>query len=54
MNANRAKLTIGGTNLFDVFPSRQNPDETDNGHVFESVQLGLNGSAYCARFWYKF
>lgn len=50
----RAKLTVGGTNLFDVFPTRQNPDETDNGHVFESVQFGLNGRAYFARFWYRF
>jgi iron complex outermembrane receptor protein len=49
-----AKLTVGGTNLFDVFPNRQNPDETDNGHVFESVQFGLNGRAYFARFWYRF
>ena len=49
-----AKLTLGGANIFDVYPSRQNPDETDNGHVFDSVQFGLNGAAYYARFWYMF
>jgi len=49
-----AKLTVGGTNLFDVFPTRQDPNETDNGHVSESIQFGLNGTAYFARFWYRF
>lgn len=49
-----AKLTLGATNIFDVFPSTQDPDETDNGHIYESVQFGLNGTAYFARFWMKF
>lgn len=49
-----AKLTVGATNIFDVFPSTQDPDETDNGHIYESVQFGLNGTAYFARFWMKF
>ncbi len=49
-----AKLTLGATNIFDVFPSKQDPDETDNGHIYESVQFGLNGTAYYARFWLKF
>ncbi|MGH8033173.1 MAG: TonB-dependent receptor plug domain-containing protein [Luteimonas sp.] len=49
-----AKLSVGGTNLFDVFASRQNPDETDNGHISESVQFGLNGTAYFTRFYYRF
>lgn len=48
------KLTVGGTNILDVFPSRQNPDETDNGHVFESVQFGLNGAAWFMRLSHKF
>ena len=49
-----AKFTLGAANVFDAFPSRQNPDETDNGHVYESVQFGLNGTAYFARLYYKF
>lgn len=48
------KLTVGATNIFDVFPSKQDPNETDNGHIYESVQFGLNGAAYFARFWVKF
>ena len=49
-----AKLTVGGANIFDVFPTRQDPNETDNGHIYESLQFGLNGRAYFARFWYRF
>ncbi|TBR07304.1 MAG: TonB-dependent receptor [Lysobacter sp.] len=50
----KAKFTLGVVNLFDVFPTRQDPNETDNGHVFESVQFGLNGRAYFARLYYRF
>lgn len=48
------KLTIGVNNLFNVTPDAQNPDETDSGHKFDSVQFGLNGRAYFARLWKKF
>lgn len=48
------RLTVGGSNIFDSFPTRQNPDETDNGHIFDSVQFGLNGASYFARLWYRF
>lgn len=48
------KLTVGAANIFDEFPDRQNPDETDNGHVFDSVQFGLNGTSYFTRLAVKF
>ena len=48
------KVTVGVSNLFDVTPDTQNPDETDSGHKFDSVQFGLNGRAYFARLWKKF
>jgi iron complex outermembrane receptor protein len=47
-------FTVGGTNIFDVFPDRQDPFETDNGHIYESVQFGLNGAAWFARMAYRF
>ncbi len=50
----KAKLTLGATNVADVFPTRQDANETDNGHIYESVQFGLNGAAWFGRFWYKF
>ncbi|MFZ6846198.1 TonB-dependent receptor plug domain-containing protein [Undibacterium sp. RuTC16W] len=48
------KLTIGANNVFNVKPTRQNPDETDNGFYYDSVQFGLNGTSYFARLWKKF
>jgi iron complex outermembrane receptor protein len=50
----KTKLTVGGTNIFNVHPTAQNPDETDNGFRYESVQFGLNGAAYFARLSHKF
>ncbi len=52
-NAN-ARLTIGSTNIFDQFPDAQDPNETDNGHIYDSVQFGLNGRAYFLRLFTKF
>jgi iron complex outermembrane receptor protein len=50
----KTKLTFGGSNIFNVKPTEQNPDETDNGFKYESVQFGLNGASYFARIWHKF
>ncbi len=43
------RLSFGGNNIFNVKPSKQNPDETDNGFKYESVQFGLNGASYFGR-----
>jgi iron complex outermembrane receptor protein len=48
------KITVGGTNVFNVKPTKQDPNETDNGFIYDSVQFGLNGAAYFARLWKKF
>jgi iron complex outermembrane receptor protein len=50
----KTKLTVGGTNIFNVHPTEQDANETDNGFKYESVQFGLNGAAYFARLWHKF
>ena len=42
-------LTIGGTNIFDVQPTEQDPFETENGARWENVQMGINGAAYYVR-----
>lgn len=52
-NAN-TRLTIGSTNIFDQFPDAQDPNETDNGHIYDSLQFGLNGRAYFLRLFTKF
>ena len=48
------KFSVGGNNVFNVKPTRQNPDETDNGFYYDSVQFGLNGASYYARAYYRF
>lgn len=45
----KTRLTVGAANIFDKFPSRQNPDETDNGFFYDSVQFGLNGASLFVR-----
>lgn len=48
------KFTLGAANIFDTKPTRQNADETDNGHVYESVQFGLNGASWFLRMHSRF
>lgn len=48
------KLSVGGNNVFNVKPTRQNAFETDNGFYYDSVQFGLNGASYYARAHYRF
>jgi iron complex outermembrane recepter protein len=50
----KTKFTVGANNIFNVHPSVQNPDETDNGFKYESVQFGLNGTSYFARLSHRF
>jgi iron complex outermembrane receptor protein len=52
-NEDRTQFTLGGSNVFDTFPSRQNADETDNGFIYDSVQFGLNGASVFARLAHK-
>jgi len=48
------KFTFGGNNIFNVKPTAQDPNETDNGFKYDSVQFGLNGASYFGRLWVKF
>jgi iron complex outermembrane receptor protein len=48
------KFTVGAANIFNAKPTVQDPNETDNGFKYESVQFGLNGTSYFARLWHKF
>jgi len=43
------QFVIGGTNVFDTMPTEQDPFETENGALWENVQMGINGAAYYAR-----
>jgi len=50
----KTRFTVGGTNIFNVKPTVQDPDQTDNGFKYESVQFGLNGAAWFARLAHRF
>ena len=50
----KTKFTVGAANIFNAKPTSQDPNETDNGFKYESVQFGLNGTSYFARLWHKF
>ena len=43
------RLSFGGNNIFNVKPTKQDPNETDNGFFYDSVQFGLNGASYFGR-----
>ncbi|MCX6174626.1 MAG: TonB-dependent receptor [Ignavibacteriales bacterium] len=36
-------LIIGGTNLFDVYPNKQDPGATESGGLWDAVQMGFSG-----------
>ena len=46
-------LTVGGMNIFDEQPTAQDPNETENGALWENVQMGFNGAAYYVRLGWK-
>ena len=46
-------LTVGGMNVFDAEPTAQDPNETENGALWENVQMGFNGAAWYVRLNWK-
>ncbi|HYI11423.1 MAG TPA: TonB-dependent receptor [Thermoanaerobaculia bacterium] len=50
---NNVSLTVGGTNIFDEMPTAQDPAETENGALWENVQMGINGASYYVRLGWK-
>lgn len=52
--ADGLELVVGGANIFDEMPTRQDPNETENGGLWENVQMGFNGAAYYLRLNYRF
>ena len=43
-----ASLTVGGTNLFDAYPTQQDT-ETETGGLWDAVQMGSSGAFYFLR-----
>ncbi|MFN0202696.1 MAG: TonB-dependent receptor domain-containing protein [Bacteroidia bacterium] len=51
--SDKANLVIGGNNILNVYPTRQNVD-TESGGVWDPVQMGFNGAFWFARLRWKF
>jgi iron complex outermembrane receptor protein len=46
--AGPARLTVGGTNLLDAYPTQQDT-ETETGGLWDAVQMGSSGAFYFVR-----
>ncbi len=47
-------LTIGSSNLFNVYPDKSTPSLTESGGAWDPVQMGFNGAFYFAKLNLKF
>jgi iron complex outermembrane recepter protein len=48
------KLMLNGSNIFNVYPNKQNPVDTETGGMYEAVQMGFGGSFYSMRLKLRF
>lgn len=48
------KISLGGNNIFNEYPTQQNDGETESGGYWDSVQMGFGGAYYYAKLDYKF
>lgn len=46
-------FTVGGSNIFDVYPTYQDPGLTEAGGMWDAVQMGFGGAFYFARVGFK-
>ncbi|WP_128543903.1 TonB-dependent receptor [Larkinella soli] len=42
-------LTVGGSNIFNVYPTQSNPLLTESGGAWDPVQMGFNGAFWFAK-----
>jgi iron complex outermembrane receptor protein len=48
------KLSLNGSNIFNVYPNKQAPSDTETGGMYEAVQMGFGGSFYSLHLKLKF
>ena len=48
------KISLNGSNIFNVYPNKQKPSDTETGGMYEAVQMGFGGSFYSVRLKFKF
>lgn len=52
--SDKIRFVLNGSNIFNVYPDKQNPGDTETGGMYEAVQMGYAGSFYSARLKFKF
>ncbi len=53
-NLKNFSFTIGGVNILNTYPDKQDPGLTESGGIWDSVQMGFSGALYFARVGFKF
>jgi iron complex outermembrane recepter protein len=48
------RITLGGNNIFNVYPTEQFDGWTDQGSLFDSVQMGSDGAYFFGRIGFNF
>lgn len=47
-------LTLGGVNILNAYPDKQDPGLTESGGIWDSVQMGFSGAYYFAKIGFRF
>jgi iron complex outermembrane recepter protein len=47
-------ITVGGSNIFDVYPNHHDGGWTETGTMWDAVQMGMGGAMYFAKIGVKF
>lgn len=45
----KVNVTVGGTNILDIYPTYQDPGLTESAGMWDAVQMGFTGAFYFAR-----
>lgn len=53
-NLKNFTFTIGGVNILNAYPDKQDPGLTESGGIWDAVQMGFSGAFYFARVGIKF
>jgi len=53
-NLKNFTFTVGGVNILNAYPDKQDPGLTESGGIWDAVQMGFSGAFYFARVGIKF
>jgi iron complex outermembrane recepter protein len=53
-NFRNVTFTIGGVNIFNIYPDKHNPALTESGGIWDAVQMGFSGAFYYTKIGFRF